>query len=124
RDLGVGFGSLRAVRAETAVPVPLVTADIQLADGRLTGTVTNASSEQLLDTSVVLGGTVASMADLDPGETATIDVAIEPFQFGQQLSDKIVGPVFFGDPSQLGDDTTTKFARHPIIDQLPSDPNF
>ena len=48
RDLGVGFGSLRTVRAETAMDVPLVQADIRLEDGRLKGTVTNASSEALL----------------------------------------------------------------------------
>ena len=28
RDLGVGFGSLRTIRAESAVPVPLVQADL------------------------------------------------------------------------------------------------
>ena len=37
RDLGVGFGSLRTVRAETAVEVPLVQADLRLEDGRLQG---------------------------------------------------------------------------------------
>ncbi|MEX2184647.1 MAG: hypothetical protein WEC14_09390 [Chloroflexota bacterium] len=124
RDLGVGFGSLRTIRAETAVQVPLVQADLRLEDGRLKGTVRNDSQETLLKPAVVLGATVATLQDLAPGESATVDIAHAPFQFGQQLSDKIVGPVFFGDPSQLGADATRLYARHTIIDQLTYDPNF
>ncbi len=124
RDLGVGFGSLRTVRAETAVTVPLVEADIRLEDGRMKGTVRNASAETLLKPAVVLGGTVATLDDLAPGATATIDVAIQTGQFGQQLSDKVVGPVFFGDPSQLGGDAARLYARHAIVDQLTYDPTF
>lgn len=124
RDLGVGFGSLRTVRAETAVQVPLVQADLRLEGGRLKGTVTNASQESLLKPAVVLGGTVATLKDLAPGESATVDVAMAPFQMGQQLSDKIVGPVFFGDPTQLGEDAARLYARSTIINQLTYDPNF
>ncbi len=124
RDLGVGFGSLRTVRAETAVTVPLVEADIRLEDGRMKGTVRNASAVPLLKPAVVLGGTVATLDDLAPGATATIDVAIQNGQFGQQLSDKVVGPVFFGDPSQLGGDAARLYARHAIVDQLTYDPTF
>ena len=43
---------------------------------------------------------------------------------GQQLSDKIVGPVFFGDPGQIGEDAARLYARHTIIDQLTFDPNI
>jgi hypothetical protein len=124
RDLGVGFGSLRTVRAESPVEVPLIETDIRLDGGRLKGTVHNASTEPLLAPAVVLGGTVAKLQDLPPGGTATIDVAIQNGQFGQQLSDQIVGPVFFGDPGQLADDTSRLYARHTIIDQLTYDPNF
>lgn len=124
RDLGVGFGSLRTIRAESAVKVPLVTADIRLEDGRLRGTVRNGSSTVVEKPAVVLGGTVATLDDLAPGATASVDVAIQSGQFGQQLSDKVVGPVFFGDPRGLGDDMTTLYARHTIIDQLTYDPNF
>jgi hypothetical protein len=45
-------------------------------------------------------------------------------QMGQQLSDKIVGPVFFGDPGQMGEDANRLYARHTIVDQLTYDPNF
>jgi len=104
--------------------VPLIQTDLHLDDGRLKGTVTNASNETLLKPAVVLGGTVATLSDLAPGATATVDVKLQAFQMGQQLSDKIVGPVFFGDPGQLGDDANRLYARHTIVDQLTYDPNF
>ena len=99
RDLAVGFGSLRTVRAETAVKVPLIKTDLRLEDGRLKGTVKNESTERLERPAVVLGGTVAVLNDLEPGAEASINVAIESNQFGQSLSDKVVGQVFFGDGS-------------------------
>ena len=124
RDLAVGFGSLRTIRAESAVTVPLVQADLRLKEGRLQGTVTNESDETLLAPAVVLGGTVAKLADLAPGASATVDVALQPVQMGQQLSDKIVGPIFFGDPRQQGEGSARQYARHTIIDQLTFDPNW
>ena len=67
RDLAVGFGSLRTIRAETPVAVPLIEADLRLEDGRLKGTVTNASTESLERPAVVLGQTVGVLDDLEPG---------------------------------------------------------
>ncbi len=58
RDLDVGFGSLRTIRADTAVVVPLIETDLRLEDGRLKGTIRNASSGLLQNSAVVLGGTV------------------------------------------------------------------
>jgi hypothetical protein len=124
RDLGVGFGSLRTVRAETAVDVPLVVADLRLVEGRLQGTITNQSSQTLQDPAVVLGSTVQTLSDLAPGATAQVDVSLAEVQFGQQLSDRIVGPLMFGDPSGANEDSARLYARHSIIDQLTFDPNF
>ncbi len=124
RGLDVGFGSLRTVRAETAAPVPLVQTDLRMEDGRLKGTVKNASSEVLQNPAVVLGGTVAVLGDLAPGQQLSVDTEVQPFQMGQQLSDKVVGPIFFGNTGQLGDDAARRFARHTIVDQLTYDPNF
>jgi hypothetical protein len=123
RDLNVGFGSLRTVRAESAVTVPLIEADLRLEDSHLRGTITNASTEKLLAPAVVLGGTVAKLSDLAPGAKADVDVALQAVQMGQQISDRIVGPIF-GDIRGLGDDSARMFARHTIIDQLTWDPNF
>jgi hypothetical protein len=125
RNLNVGFGSLRTVRADAAVDVPLMHADLRLDDGRLKGTVTNASDRPFLSPAVVLGGTVATLDDLAPGQSADVDVAIAPFQFGQQLSDRIVGTIFFPDGrTEQGEDAARKYARHAIIDQLTYDPNW
>jgi hypothetical protein len=124
RDLGVGFGSLRTIRAESAVEVPLVQTALRLEDGRLKGTVTNASEQTLQAPAVVLGSTVAKLADMAPGQSVDVDVALQPGQMGQQLSDKIVGPLFFGDPRQAGEGSSRQYARHTIIDQLTFDPNW
>ena len=124
RDLAVGFGSLRTIRAETAVTVPLIQTDLRLIDGRLTGTVTNASSVTLLKPTVVLGSTVANLKDLAAGAVATVDVAVASNPMGQSLSDKVVGPLFFGDTGRLTADMTDLYIRHAIVDQLTYDPNW
>jgi hypothetical protein len=123
RDLAVGFGSLRTIRAETPVDVPLIQTDLRLENGRLKGTVKNLSSERLEKPAVVLGGTVATLEDLEPGAEATIDVLLQNNLFGQSLSDKVVGQVFFGD-GRPNVDTAALYIRHSMVDQLTYDPNF
>ncbi|MGZ8513490.1 MAG: hypothetical protein ACXW4H_00465 [Candidatus Limnocylindrales bacterium] len=122
RNLEVGFGSLRTIRAETAVTVPLVQADLRLEDGHLRGTVTNASTEALQDAAVVLGGTVVQLNDLAPGADATVDTVIQNSQFGQSLSDKVVGQIFFSNGTATN--SSELYARHSMVDQLTYDPNF
>ena len=123
RDLAVGFGSLRTIRAETPVTVPLIETDLRLENGRLKGTIKNLSNERLDKPAVVLGGTVAVLKDLEPGAVATIDVLVQNNPFGQPLSDKVVGQVFFGD-GRPNADTAALYIRHSIVDQLTYDPNF
>ena len=123
RDLAVGFGSLRAIRAETPVTVPLIETDLRLEDGRLMGTVKNLSNERLEKPAVVLGGTVANLEDLEPGAVATVDVRVQNNLFGQSLSDKVVGQIFFGD-GRPNADTAALYIRHSMVDQLTYDPNF
>ena len=123
RDLAVGFGSLRTIRAETPVSVPMITANLSIVDGRLKGTIANGSQVTLEKPAVVLGGTVAVLADLAPGATQTIDTPLVAGQFGQPLSDKVVGAIF-NDPSQFNGTTSDLYIRHTIVDQLTYDPNF
>lgn len=123
RDLAVGFGSLRAIRAETPVTVPLIETNLRLEDGRLMGTITNRSSERLEKPAVVLGGTVANLKDLDPGVEAAVDVRVQNNLFGQSLSDKVVGQIFFGDGPPNAD-TAALYVRRSMVDQLTYDPNF
>ena len=121
RDLSVGFGSLRTIRAETAVAVPLVQADLRLEDGHLRGTIKNASSQRLERPAVVLGQTVAVLKDLEPGAEATVDVAVQFGQFMQSLSDKIVGQ-FFGNEGSMTPELARAYVRHYMVDQLTYDP--
>src|SRR4029077_2903312 len=117
RDLTVGFGSLRTIRAETAVAVPLVQANLRLEDGRLKGTVKNASAGRLESPAVVFGGTVAVLADLEPGSEARVAVPLQTNHFGRSLSDLVVGQLFFGDGGPTAD-TSRLSVRHSIVDQL------
>ena len=123
RNLAVGFGSLRTIRAETPVSVPLIATDLRLEAGRLVGTVTNLSQEILERPAVVLGGSVAVLVDLAPGAVATVDMRLENVLFAQSLSDKVVGPIFFGD-GRVNADTIALNIRHLMVDQLTWDPNF
>nr|MBA3236490.1 hypothetical protein [Chloroflexota bacterium] len=123
RDLAVGFGSLRTIRAESSVVIPLVQTDFRLENGRLRGTVTNASDERLDRPAVVLGQTVALLQDLEPGAVATVDIAVQGRQFSTSLADLIVGQAFF-DESTANAETSQTFVRRNMVDQLTYDPNF
>ncbi len=121
RDLGVGFSSLRAIRAETAVKVPLVQTDLRLEDGRIKGTVKNASGQRLERPAVVLGQTVVTLDDLEPGATATVDAPTSFTPFGQSLSDKVVGAGIFGEINSTAA-ATRLYVRHNMVDELTYDP--
>ena len=123
RDLDVGFGSLRTVRAETPVVVPKLHADLKLVNGVLQGTIRNDSDVVLEAPAVVLGGSSVVLKDLAPGKEAPVNLTVNAFFNGQALSDKVVGPVFFN--GGVASETQRRNAtRHSIIDQLTFDPNF
>jgi hypothetical protein len=138
RNLDVGYGSLRAIRAESAVAVPLIQSDLRLDNGRLKGTLKNASTQLLERPAVVLGQSVAVLADLEPGATANVDLALETAQLTQSggqfggkggffgpfmsLSDKVVGPLFNENGTSV--QTADAQVRHNMVDQLTFDPNF
>jgi hypothetical protein len=124
RDLAVGVASLRAIRAETPATVPLVEARLQLVDGSLKGTVRNASEEKLEKTAIVIGGSVQVLKDLLPGEQVDVNLRLAPQFFGQPLSDKVVGSVFFPDASRASENVIRQYVRHTMIDQLTYDPMF
>ena len=126
RDLGVGlrFAADRPGR-DAPSTVPLVEADLRLENGRLKGTVTQRLRPRRCSSPrSSWAGRSPPSRTWPPARAPTVDVAVQNGQFGQQLSDKIVGPVFFGDPRQQGEDTARLYARHTIIDQLTYDPNF
>ena len=124
RDLAVGVASLRAIRAETPATVPLVESQLELVDGSLKGTVRNASEETLEKPAIVIGGSVQVLKDLLPGEQVDVNLRLAPTFFGQPLSDKVVGSVFFPDASRATENVIRQFVRHTMIDQLTYDPMF
>jgi hypothetical protein len=123
RDLSIGYANVTAVRAEVAASVPKVSADVSLSDGFLQGTITNQSDRTIEQAAVVLGSTVAVIGDLAPGAERTIRAALVTTQFGQALSDTILGPLFY---DGTGASSTYQLSnmRHSILNQLTYDPSF
>ena len=121
RDLSVGFGSLRTVRAESPVVVPKIHADLRLVDGILQGTIRNDSKQLLESPAVVLGGNVVVLPDLAPGAEGPVKLTIGPNQIGQALSDKIFGQIFFGENVASSEKQRRNATRHRILSQLTYD---
>ena len=119
RNLSVGFGSLRTVRAETPAEVPLVHADLQLVNGVVTGTIRNDSTKVLEAPAVVLGGSVVVLSDIEPGATAKVTLRVSSNLFGTALSDKIVGQVFFSE--QVASNEAPAPQPDPSPDHRPAD---
>jgi hypothetical protein len=124
RDLSVGFGSLRTVRAETPADVPLLHADLQLVDGVVTGTIRNDSKVILEAPALVLGGNVVVLPDIAPGTSGDVNLRVGQNFNGTALSDKVVGQVFFNDAVASNEQQRRNQTRHRIIDQLTYDPMF
>jgi hypothetical protein len=124
RNLSVGFGSLRTVRAETPATVPLLHADLQLVDGVVTGTIRNDSKVILEAPALVLGGNVVVLPDIAPGTSGNVNLRVGPNFSGTALSDKVVGQVFFNDTVASNEQQRRDQTRHRIIDQLTYDPMF
>jgi hypothetical protein len=122
RDLEVGFGSLRTVRAEGSATGPVVEASLRLGDGRITGTITNRSERTLESPALVLGSAAAKLKDIPAGATVDVDFAVTTnTNFGFPLSEKVVGPTNF-DGSSLNEDEQRRLVRRSVIDQLSFDP--
>jgi hypothetical protein len=123
RDLSVGYGSLRAVRAEVPVVGPLVSAVLRLEGDHLKGTVTNRSTIPLEKPALVLGGSVAVLADLAPGASVAIDLPLGTNSLEQRISDRILGDIFFGGGLGNTVDDQRLLVRQAILNQLTFDPN-
>ncbi|MGI8929502.1 MAG: hypothetical protein ACR2H0_08600, partial [Candidatus Limnocylindrales bacterium] len=116
RNFEVGFGVLRGFRAEAPADAPLVDASLRLANGKLTGTVTNRSDTTLENVAVMFSGGVAVLPTLEAGETKEIDLDVSsnnPFQ-GFGLSEVVFGSTFPRDQAQARTVTT----RRAVLDQL------
>lgn len=118
RDYGVGFGAVRAFRAQATVDVPRVDADFRLADGSLEGTLHNASSVTLLDVAVVHAGGLTKLGEMAAGESRTVRVAPAGGGFWEPLSWRLYP--MFGEDGGGGDSerARTNAARRAVIQHL------
>ncbi|MEW6226201.1 MAG: hypothetical protein AB1627_16390 [Chloroflexota bacterium] len=124
RDLNVGYGSLRTVRAEAQTTGPNVTADLRLENNKIVGTITNRSDRTLVAPALVFGASSTNLKDLAPGATAEVSLTLTTNPLNQaSLSDRVVGQIawdFNGGISSEGEQR--KLVRRSILDQLSFDP--
>jgi hypothetical protein len=97
RNFEVGFGVMRGFRADTATSAPRITADLTLAEGRVTGTVTNHSSVALENVAIIFGGGVHVVDRLEPAASAEVDIRQQGTAFGFSIADRIFGMSFSND---------------------------
>ncbi|MEZ0240223.1 MAG: hypothetical protein ACAH65_05445 [Chloroflexota bacterium] len=121
RDLAIGFGSLRVVRAETTATVPLMRAALHLADGELSGTFENGSDQTLEKVAVVMGSSVATLGDVKPHTTVPVKVRLTGLNLDRSLADWIIGQ-FGGGPVAATEDLSRQAARYQMVNQLAYDP--
>ncbi|MFH0750199.1 MAG: hypothetical protein V2B17_00010 [Chloroflexota bacterium] len=124
RQLAVGYGTLRAVRAEAPVLAPRIEADLRLEGDRVRGTIRNASAVPLAKPAVVLGSAVVVLPDLAPGASATVDLRAQPDDFGRALSERIFGQQSFSSHGNPGSDFLRDQVRRQLVDALTYDPFF
>jgi hypothetical protein len=119
RNLSVGSGSLRVVRAQLPVEAPRMRATLTLVMGTLAGTFENASDEPLQAVAVVLGSSVAVLGDVAPHQTVQVNLPIRDNPFGSSLADQVVGQSF-DNSSEIGVRRSTRYA---MVNQLAFDPS-
>ena len=124
RQLAVGYGSLRAVRAEAPVLAPRIEADLRLEGDRVRGTIRNASTLPLEKPVVVLGTALVVLPDLAPGASATVDLRAQPDAFGRALSERIFGQQQFSSDGRPTSDFLRDQVRRQLVDALTYDPFF
>jgi hypothetical protein len=124
RQLAVGYGTIRAVRAEAPVTAPRIEADLRLAGDHVVGSIRNDSTETLLKPTVVLGTGVAVLADLAPGATAKVDLQMSPSTLGQALSERMFGTQQFAPDGSMGAGFLRDQVRRQLVDALTFDPTL
>jgi hypothetical protein len=118
RNLSVGTGSLRIVRAELPVTGPRMKASLELVDSVLVGTFENASDTALQNVAVVLGNNVAVLGDVPAHASKAVRLQVRDNPFGASLADQVVG-ASFDTSSEQGIRRST---RYQMVNQLTYDP--
>ena len=122
RDLDVGVGSLRIIRAEASATGPKVEASLSMVDGKLVGKVTNQSTEPLVKAAIVVGSSAKTLGDIAPGASVDVSMIAGSNPINQNsLSDRILGDMNW-DGSTLDDEGQRNLVRRAILDQISMDP--
>jgi hypothetical protein len=128
RDLAIGFGTLRSLRAETQAAVPRIQADLRYEGNTVRGTIVNASDIGLDRPALVIGSNVQAWPTLAPGGSVAVELTVVTPPFGRQLSDAVVGPMIFSNVVSDADGSTgriqTNSIRRVLVDHLTNDPGF
>ncbi len=124
RQLAVGYGTLRAVRAEAPVQAPRIEANLRLEGDRVRGTIRNASELSLAKPAVILGTAVVMLPDLAPGASATVDLRAQPDASGRALSERVFGQQQFSSDGRPTGDFLRDQVRRQLVDALTYDPFF
>ena len=121
RNLSVGFGSLRTVRAESPVEVPKIHAELRLVDGVIEGKIRNDSAVILESPAVVLGGNAVVLADIPAGAESAVSLRLTASQFGLGLSEKLFGQSFSPENAASNEKQRRNQIRQRIVSQLTYD---
>ena len=126
RDLAVGFGSLRTIRAETAVERPArsrPTSASRTAASRGRSRTPPTRRSRSRPSSLAARSRV--LADLAPGAHGDRRRRrSRPSSSASRSRTRSSARSSSATPSQLGDDAARLYRRHTIVDQLTYDPNF
>lgn len=118
RNLSVGTGSLRVVRAQLPVTAPRMRATLTLSNGVLAGMFENASDQDLEGVAVVLGTSVTVLGDVAAHTTKSVKLVVQQNPFGNSLADQVIG-TSFDTSSEAGVRRATRYA---MVQQLTYDP--
>src|SRR5260370_35729792 len=100
---------------------PQLAAHLQLANGKLTGSIENHSNLTFTDAVLIMSDSFQTFGALKPGATATVSLVPLPAnQFGQPAYTRIYGTSFFNgpQPAQLTDAQREDFAKTQILSVL------
>jgi hypothetical protein len=112
---------------ESMSSAPQLSAHLQLANGKLTGTIENHSSLTFTDAVLIIGDSFQTVGAMKPGATMAINLAPKPGNpFGQPTYTRIYGSAFFNgpQPSNPTDAQREDFAKTQILAVLPTGASF
>jgi hypothetical protein len=106
---------MRAFRAQAAVDVPLIQADLKVTNGSLDGSIVNASGETLEDVTLIYADNFRMVGRLSPGESRPVSLAQGG---GNQFGRPIAWLIYPADSALDSAGARTVAARRAVIQHL------